>query len=154
MRKILPILFIVAATSTAGSAQSTGAASERPLATPVNDPSLRWGPCPPIFPAGCEITVLHGDPARPNADIWLRVPAGYEIPPHRHTSAERMILVTGQLRVRYQGSPPATLSQGSYAYGPAGLPHVASCIGDQPCTLFIAFEGPVDAEPFTGSLDS
>lgn len=128
-------------------------AAEPPLAKAASDSSLQWGACPPILPAGCQIAVLHGDPARPNADIFLRVPAGYEIPPHRHSSAERMILVTGRLRVKYQGAAEAVLETGNYAYGPAGLPHRATCEGDTPCTLFIAFEGPVDAEAFAGEVD-
>lgn len=119
----------------------------KPLAIAAGDPGLKWGPCPPIFSApGCEIAVLNGDPAKPNADVFLRVPGGYIIPPHRHTSAERMILVSGEMRVRYAGSAETRLAAGSYAYGPAGLAHEASCLGSAPCTLFIAFEGPVDAE--------
>ena len=136
-----------------GAAALAQAADEPPLATPPGDPALQWGPCPPILPAGCQIAVLHGNPAEANADIFLRVPAGYEIPPHRHSSAERMILVTGLLRVKYKGTPEATLSPGHYAYGPAGRPHRASCLGDQPCTLFIAFVGPVDAEAVAESVD-
>lgn len=132
---------------------SVVAATEVPLAKTAADPTLQWGPCPAVFPQGCEIAVLHGDPARPNADVFLRVPAGYAIPSHFHTSAERMNLVSGRLQVQYQGSPAAMLDPGSYAYGPAKLPHKASCLSDQQCTLFIAFEGPVDVEPFSGALD-
>ena len=124
-----------------------------PLAIRAGDPALKWGPCPPIFPKGCEIAVLHGDPAQPNADVFLRVRGGQQLPAHTHTSAERMILVSGQLRVKYKGVAAATLTPGMYAYGPAGSPHEASCLGRQSCTLFIAFEGPVDANGFTGSLD-
>jgi quercetin dioxygenase-like cupin family protein len=98
-----------------------------------------------VFASGCQIAVLHGDPAKPNADVLLRVPGGFRIAPHRHSSAERMILVSGRLRVRYQGSPARVLGTGHYAYGPAGMPHEATCLGRQRCTLFIAFEGPVDA---------
>lgn len=127
--------------------------STQALALAAGDPALKWGPCPPIFPAGCEIAVLQGDPARPNADVFLRVPAKYEIPAHSHTSAERMILVTGQLQVTYKGQPPATLDVGTYAYGPANLAHKASCLSEEPCTLFIAFELPVDAHPHEGSLE-
>ncbi len=114
---------------------------------------LQWGPCPPIFPAGCQIAVLHGDPARPNADVFLRVPGGYQIPAHSHTSPERMVLVEGQLTVRYKGTAAELLTPGEYAYGPAKMAHQAACLGDKPCTLFIAFEGPVDAEAFAGSLE-
>ncbi len=143
-----------AAMTASGCAEKSiiAAQPERALAISLSSPELAWGPCPPIFPAGCEIAVLHGDPAAPNADVYLRVPAGYEIPPHTHTSAERMILVTGELTVAYQGQTVATLTTGDYAFGPAKAPHKASCISDAPCTLFIAFESPVDAEPFEGEL--
>ena len=133
----------------AGQAQTAAT----PLAIRAADPALQWGACPPIFPEGCQIAVLHGDPAKPNADVFLRVRGGQALPAHTHTSAERMVLVSGQLRVKYKGAAAATLTPGMYAYGPAGLPHEASCAAGEPCTLFIAFEGPVDANLFQGSLD-
>ena len=86
------------------------AATEAPLARTVSDGTLQWGACPAVFPAGCEMAVLHGDPAKPNADLFLRVPGGYAIPAHTHSSAERIILVTGKLDVKYQGAQPITLS--------------------------------------------
>ena len=127
--------------------------SERALAIMANDPALTWGPCPELFPGECKIAVLHGDPSKANADVFLRVPPQYEIPAHWHTSAERMVLVTGELQVTYKGQPPSTLSAGNYAYGPAKLPHKASCVSSDACTLFIAFETPVDAHAFDGTLE-
>ncbi|MEO5972967.1 MAG: cupin domain-containing protein [Sphingomicrobium sp.] len=124
-----------------------------PLVKAAGDAALQWGPCPAPFPSGCELTVLHGDPAKPNADVLLRMPAGYAIPAHSHTSAERMILVSGRLDVKYQGAAGATLEPGSYAYGPAGLPHRATCAPTSACTLFVAFEGPVDVQAFAGSVE-
>ena len=144
-------LAISAVSLAACGANVQAAPAAKPVTATVNS-ALQWGPCPSIFPAGCQIAVLNGDPAKPNADIFLRVPAGYTIPPHAHTSPERMVLVEGQLTVRYQGAPAEHLTLGEYAYGPAGLPHVATWEGAGPCTLFIAFEGPVDATAFTGSL--
>jgi quercetin dioxygenase-like cupin family protein len=128
-------------------------AHEAPIAIRAEDPALQWGPCPPIFPAGCRIAVLHGHPARPNADIFLRVPGGAELSAHWHTSAERMILVAGRLEVQYQGASAITLTPGQYAFGPARLPHRAKCMSDELCTLFIAFEGPVDAHATSAPLD-
>jgi quercetin dioxygenase-like cupin family protein len=119
--------------------------AQAPIAVDPAGKSVKWGPCPPIFATGCEIAVLRGDPALPNADVLLRVRGGSPLGWHRHTSAERMILLGGQLRVEYQGSKPVVLKRGDYAFGPAGLAHRASCLGTGPCTLFIAFEGPVDA---------
>ena len=128
-------------------------AAELPLAVRPDDQGFKWGACPAMFPTGCEIGVLHGDPAKPNADVFLRVRGGQTLPAHAHTSAERMILVAGRLRVKYQAAAEVTMTPGMYAYGPAGLPHRATCVGTEPCILFIAFEGPVDAAPHTGPLD-
>jgi quercetin dioxygenase-like cupin family protein len=152
MHRFLLSAALLAAPLTFPGQSAAETAAKTPVTTVASDPALKWGPCPPIFPAGCEIAVLHGDPAQPNADVFLRIPGGYEIPAHRHTSAERMILVTGKLRVRYEGAPATTLTVGSYTYGPAKLPHQATCLGDEACTLFIAFESAVDAEPVAAEL--
>ena len=123
----------------------------QPLAIPASDAGLQWGPCPPIFPGACQIAVLHGAPTLPNADIFLRVGPGYVLPLHRHTSAERMVLVSGALQVRYEGTEEVTLTPGTYAYGPPGRAHEGRCVSLDACTLFIAFEGPVDAELIRGA---
>ena len=123
-------------------------AKEAPVSATFKDARLEWGPCPAFIPKGCEIAVLHGDPAKTNADVFLKVPAGFTIPHHWHTSAERMVLVSGELRVTYDGEKPLVLTAGAYAYGPARLPHTATCVaGGAPCVLFIAFESAVDAHP-------
>ena len=88
----------------ANKAAPAAAADEPALVRAAADTTLQWGPCPAPFPQGCELTVLHGDPAKPNADVMLRMPGGYVIPAHRHTSPERMILVGGKLNVKYAGS--------------------------------------------------
>ena len=109
-----------------------------------DDPGLQWGPCPDFFPENCQIAVLHGDPTKKNADIFFKVPGNTKIPNHYHNSAERMILVSGEMEVAYEGEAPQILSAGSYAYGPAKKPHTAECL-EGPRRLFIAFEEPVDA---------
>lgn len=111
----------------------------------ADDPGLTWGPCPAFLPEGCAIAVLQGDPSAANADVFFRIPGGSRIVRHWHNSAERMVLVAGEMKVTYDGHPTATLTPGSYAYGPARLPHSAECVGDTSCVLAIAFEQPVDA---------
>ncbi len=123
------------------------AAQEQALARSAQDAQLQWGPCPPFMPSGCGLAVLHGDPAKPNADVFLTVPANAVLPEHWHTSAERMVLVAGELSVTYKGQAKVVLKPGMYAYGPAKLPHSASCGGSASCVLFIAFESAVDAVP-------
>lgn len=122
-----------------------GLAQEEAYVRTADDPALEWGGCPGLMPQGCEIAVLHGDPAEPNADILFRVPGGAEIPRHWHNSPERMVLVSGELEATYDGQEPAVMTSGTYAYGPAARPHSATCLSSDPCTLFIALVEPLDA---------
>ena len=122
-------------------------AQELPLTRSAKDSGLKWGPCPPFLPKGCGIAVLHGDPAKDNVDVFFKVPAKSTIPLHWHTSAERMVLVAGELHVSYDGQKTAVLKSGTYAYGPAKRPHRGFCASAVPCVLFIAFESALDAVP-------
>jgi len=141
--RCLPVLALLLAPL----AMAEKAASESALARTFKDADLKWGPCPPFIPKGCEIAVLHGDPAKPNVDVFFKVPGGSSIPSHTHTSAERMVLVSGKMEVTYEGQAPVALKPGMYAYGPARLAHQATCAKGDPCVLFIAFESPLDAIP-------
>jgi mannose-6-phosphate isomerase-like protein (cupin superfamily) len=125
-------------------ASSSALAQEQALALRAQDANLKWDTCPDPLPKGCGLAVLHGDPAKPNADVFLKLPGRSKIPLHTHTSAERMILVAGRMQLTFEGQKMAVLQPGSYAYGPAKKPHTAACTSDKPCILFIAFEGPVD----------
>ncbi len=120
-------------------------ANDPALARAVSDSDLGWGPCPPFFGSGCTIAVLHGDGAKPNADVFFKVPGNYDLPAHHHTSAERMILVQGELHITYEGQAEAVLKPGMYAYGPPKANHWGRCVGPDDCILFIAFEEPIDA---------
>ena len=124
---------------------STAQANEPALAYKHDDKRLQWGPCPAFIGKGCEIAVLHGDPAKNNLDIFFKVPADFAIPHHWHTSAERMTLVSGTLTVTYDDQKAELLETGMYAYGPSKRPHTAYCEKGDPCVLFIAFEEPLDA---------
>lgn len=144
---------VLVAAAQSGAAAPAAPAADVPLAIAAAAPDLQWAGCPAIFPPGCAIAVLHGSPAEPAADVFLRIPPGYVIPAHSHTSAERMVLVSGQLDVTYAGHPTARLQRGDYAYGPAALPHVARCSGAEACILFIAFNGAVDALALDGTIN-
>lgn len=128
-----------------GAAFADHHADEPALATRHTDESLEWGPCPEFFGDGCHIAVLHGDPSKPNTDVFFRLTGGKSFPAHRHTSAERMVLVAGAMDVIYEGQAPAQLKAGTYAYGPAQRVHHGQCVSEEDCVLFIAFEEPVDA---------
>ena len=121
--------------------------SDQALTWTEDSDGLEWGPCPPFLPAGCEVAVLHGDPAKANVDVFFKLPGGSILPNHWHSSAERMVLVSGELHVTYEGQELEVLTPGTYAYGPAKLKHHGACVSAENCVLFIAFEEALDAVP-------
>ena len=141
---LLPCLFLTIALSAQNGEVNK---AELSVVKTTKDADLKWGPCPPFIPKGCSIAVLHGDPSTHNLDIFFKVDANSEIPNHWHSSAERMILISGKLEISYEGEKPQTLTAGSYAYGPSKKSHTAKCGDAGPCILFIAFEEPLDAFP-------
>ena len=142
MKKILLKAFLTLAAIGLGNSL---AAEELAFSRSVSDKDIAWGPCPEFFPEGCELAAIQGDPSKSNADIYFKVPARQSFPAHWHTSAERMVLVSGEMDVTYRGQPTTHLKVGMYAYGPARAVHDGRCISDTACILFIAFEEPVDA---------
>ncbi len=124
-------------------------ATDFPLSRSISDKDIQWGPCPAFFPAGCQLAVLHGDPAKANADVYFKMPGKTSFPAHWHSSAERMVLVSGKMDVTYLGHPTTHLKAGMYAYGPAKAVHDGKCVSREACVLFIAFEQAVDAYEHT-----
>lgn len=126
--------------------------SDKAVVLAPSDKKINWVKCPLFFTKDCRIGVLNGDPTKPNTDLLFKVGPGAVLPHHRHTSAERMVLLSGELKITYDGQDEVTWKKGEYAYGPPGLGHKGECVdgeGAEPCVLFIAFEGPVDATPIT-----
>lgn len=138
IRRVLFSLFLTAGLSCVY-------AGENSLVKMANDPGIEWGPCPAFMGETCKLAVLHGDPAKSNSDVFFKVPGDFKIPLHWHTSAERMVLVSGKMDVTYEGEATNTLHTNSYAYGPATKVHKAYCHKGKECILFIAFEQPIDA---------
>ena len=153
LRAVIGSFAVFAYVSVVVPALAQAADQVKAIAWTADDSGLAWGPCPAFLPEGCRIAVLQGDPAKANADVFFKVPANAKLPLHWHSSAERMLLVAGELRVTYEGQAEATLKPGTYAYGPAKLPHSGLCVSTVPCVLFIAFESPVDAVPVAGKAN-
>ena len=139
---MLLALFLV---STATAQKGDSADMENSILKSIDDETLQWGPCPPFMLEGCNIAVLHGDPSQEKADVLFRVNGKSSIPNHWHSSAERMVLLSGKLEVTYKGEETSTMKLGNYAFGPAKKPHTAKCVSKDPCVLYIGFNEPVDA---------
>ncbi len=109
---------------------STGAGEVMNDQVFVNSGDIKWGDAPPSLPKGARIAVLYGDPGKSGPFvIRLMAPAGYKIPPHWHTQAENLTVVSGTLYLE-RGDKAATsrshaLNAGGYHYLPGKAHHSA-----------------------------
>ena len=147
-RKIMCFMILLALSPLGFSQGDDNSITEDSFSTSANDPDLEWLPAPEIFP-GCSFTVLHGDVAEPQLDFFFKMEPKTVAVKHFHNSAERMILVAGELEVQYDGEDPVVLKSGHYAYGPAKKPHKAKCLSAEPCVLFVAMNEPFSVAPIT-----
>jgi mannose-6-phosphate isomerase-like protein (cupin superfamily) len=143
-------LFAVLALATPVEAQE---APEAPILLTPDDPSLEWAPCGDPFPQGCDFAVLRLGPDGWNSDVFYRIQANTALPAHWHTSQERMILISGEFHVDFDGHDPIVMRAGNYAWGPPGVPHTARCADRGTCLLFVAFVDPPDGFPVEGRDD-
>jgi len=61
-----------------------------------------WKDGPPTLPKGTKVAVLEGDPKAPGIfTMRLRVPAGSVVEPHTHPRAERVTILSGEVRVGF-----------------------------------------------------
>jgi quercetin dioxygenase-like cupin family protein len=114
--------------------------------TVVPGDAVKWGPAPPTLPPGAQAAILHGHPGKPGPFVLrLKFPAGYVVPPHRHTKDELVTVISGQFVVTAgekvdrsaRSLPPA-----SFIHLPAGMAHFAMAAGE--AVVQINGTGPFD----------
>jgi quercetin dioxygenase-like cupin family protein len=102
--------------------------------TVVPADAVKWGPAPPSLPPGAQAAALLGSPAKEGPFVLrLKFPAGFVIPPHRHSKDEFVTIISGGFAIAAgeKLAPEAkALSAGSFVHLPAGMPHYATTVGE------------------------
>jgi quercetin dioxygenase-like cupin family protein len=98
--------------------------------TVVPASAVAWGPAPPSLPAGAQAAVLLGSPAKEGPFVLrLKFPAGYAVPPHRHSKDELLTVIAGGFAVasgeKLDRTASPFLAPASFVHLPAGMPHYA-----------------------------
>jgi quercetin dioxygenase-like cupin family protein len=98
--------------------------------TTVDADSIKWGPAPPSLPPGAQAAALLGSPAKEGPFVLrLRFPAGFIVPPHRHSKDEAVTVISGRFVItsgeKVDRASLKVLSAGSFFYMPAGMAHYA-----------------------------
>ena len=142
---VRPIAVVASVAALIGAA-STLAASEAHH-TVVRGDTITWGPAPPSLPAGAQAAVLLGNPTKEGPFVLrLKLPAGFVVPPHRHSKDEILTVIAGAFAVSageqvdrssLQPLPPASL-----VHLPAGMPHYA--VAEAEAVVQINGVGPFD----------
>jgi quercetin dioxygenase-like cupin family protein len=96
----------------------------------IDPAQIKWQDAPPTLPKGAKAVVLSGDPGKEGPFVLrLKAPAGYRIPPHWHTGAEYLTIVSGAF---YFGSGDKmdkahehAMKAGAFHYLPAKAHHYA-----------------------------
>jgi quercetin dioxygenase-like cupin family protein len=119
---------------------TTFVAASRALATEphhtvVPGDAVKWGPAPPSLPAGAQAAVLLGNPAQAGPFVLrLKFPAGFTVPPHRHSKDELLTVISGKFAVgageKIDRTATRLLPPASFVHLPAGMPHYASAVGE------------------------
>lgn len=143
IRRGLVIQFAALALSLTG----VGAAFAQSKHVVVPADQVQWGPAPSALPAGAQIAVLEGNPSEKGpVTLRLRFPANYSIPPHWHSMAERVTVLSGRLHVGMGDTLDRTVSQslepGGFVSLPATMHHFAWT--DIATDVQISLEGPFD----------
>jgi len=124
-----PLIAALAACAFFGAAQASD--QHHAVVTPG---SIKWGPAPASLPPGAQAAVLLGNPAKEGPFVLrLKFPAGFVIPPHRHSKDELVTVISGAMVITggekvdrtAKSLPPAT-----FVNLPAGMAHYAWAKGE------------------------
>lgn len=101
-----------------------------PHHTMVPAEAVQWGPAPPSLPPGAQAAVLLGSPAKEGPFVLrLKFPAGFIVPPHRHSKDELVTVISGKFMIasgeKLNDRAFHALSPASFVHLPAGMPHYA-----------------------------
>jgi quercetin dioxygenase-like cupin family protein len=96
----------------------------------VSGDAIKWGAAPPSLPPGAQAAVLLGSPAKEGPFVLrLKFPAGFVIPPHRHSKDEFVTVISGRFAIaageKLDGEALSPLPPASFVHLPAGMPHYA-----------------------------
>jgi ChrR Cupin-like domain len=120
-------------------------AQEAHVLVPANQ--VKWGPAPPILPAGAQIAVLEGNPSEKGpVTLRLRFPADYKIPAHWHSMTERVTVLSGTFHIgmgdKLDREASTSLAQGGFVSLPAKMRHFAWT--STPTVVQVSLDGPFD----------
>jgi anti-sigma factor ChrR (cupin superfamily) len=129
-----------------GGAKTMGvskAKAPEPMVMPAAD--LKWSDLDPTGAPGVKIVDLWGNHAEGAFGAFLKLPAGFAVPLHRHTHAIKVVIVSGTYIQAPEGKPEFRIGPGSYFLQPGdNYWHTTSCDKSSECLFFAESNGAFD----------
>ncbi|MEQ8824031.1 MAG: cupin domain-containing protein [Filomicrobium sp.] len=97
------------------------------------------------LPKGAEVAVLRGDFAKDGVEAILRIPPGYYVPNHTHTSDEVYLFISGAFTLIAHDGKRTDFAGPAYVSFPGNAPpHAVECGKSEPCIFYLKFSRPFD----------
>ena len=114
--------------------------------TIVDLDKIVWGPLDVEGLApGAEIATLRGDLAKDHSESIVRLPAGYLLRNHTHTSDELYIWISGSFTlVAHDGTETKFRGPAYISYPGNAPPHEIKCGSAEPCLFYLRYSRPFD----------
>lgn len=116
--------------------------------TIVDITKLIWSPLKVEgLPPGAEIAVLRGDLEKAGSESILKLPPGYVVPSHTHTSDELYVWIQGAFTLISHDGKQTKFDGPAYVSFPGKAPpHALVCGNKEPCILYLKYSRPFDVE--------
>jgi len=115
--------------------------------TTMSADAIEWGAPPPSLPPGAQAAILFGHPGKEGPFVMrLKLPAGFVVPPHRHSKDESVTVISGRFSItsgdKIDRASVKPLPAASFFHMPAGMTHYA--IAEADSVVQIHGMGPFD----------
>ena len=98
---------------------------------------------------GADVAVLRGDLSKGDAEILLRLPSGYIVPNHSHTSDEVYVWLSGAFTlIAHDGTRTEFAGPAYISFPGSAPPHGLECGKSAPCILYLRYSRPFDIKYF------
>lgn len=97
------------------------------------------------LPKGAEIAHIRGDLGKAGSESILRIPPGYHVPSHTHTSEELYMWISGAFTLISDKGEEQQFRGPAYISFPGNAPpHTLICGKKEPCVFYLAYTRPFD----------
>lgn len=129
----------------AGGEQSPSA----PDSTIVDVTKVKWAPLKVQGLEGAEVAVLRGSVDKAGSELLLRLPPGFKVANHSHTSDETYVWLSGAFTLISNSGERTAFDGPAFISFPGNAPpHGLECGGASPCILYLRYNRPFDIKYF------